>query len=141
MVILDTNVVSELMRPRPEPTVVAWLNEHPSRDLFVTSVTEAEVRAGIAFLPRGERRRGLAEAADRAFGELFEDRVLPFGRQAARAYGEVAAERRRAGRPISQIDCQIAAIARSMRASVATRNVRDFEGAGIAVLNPWEACE
>ena len=141
MVILDTNVVSELMRPRPEPAVVAWVNAHPPRDLFVTSLTEAEVRAGIAFLAPGKRRRGLAEAADRAFGELFEDRVLAFGRQAARAYAAIAAERRRAGRPMSQIDCQIAAIARSMRASVATRNVRDFDGVGIPVLNPWEACE
>ena len=141
MVILDTNVVSELMRPSPEPAVVAWLNARPPRDLFVTSLTEAEVRAGIAFLPRGKRRRELLEAADHAFGELFEDRVLPFGRDAARAYASIAAERRRAGRPISQIDCQIAAIARSMRASVATRNIRDFDGAGIAVLDPWGACE
>ncbi|MCY4646652.1 MAG: type II toxin-antitoxin system VapC family toxin [Gammaproteobacteria bacterium] len=138
MVILDTNVVSELMRPSPEPAVVAWLNARPPRDLFVTSVTEAEVRAGIAFLPRGKRRRGLLEAADRAFGELFEDRVLPFGREAARACASIAAERRNAGRPISQIDCQIAAVARSMRASLATRNVRDFDGAGIRVLDPWE---
>ena len=141
MVILDTNVVSELMRPSPEPAVVAWLNARPPHDLFVTSLTEAEVRAGIAFLPRGKRRHGLLEAADRAFGELFEDHVLPFGREAARAYAGIAAERRKAGRPISQIHCQIAAIARSMRASVATRNVRDFDGAGISVLDPWRASE
>ena len=140
MVILDTNVVSEFMRKRPEPAVVAWLNARPTRDLFVTAVTEAEVRTGIACLPAGRRRRYLVHAADRAFEELFENRVLPFERKAARAYAGIAAERRTAGRPISQADCQIAAIARSMRASVATRNVRDFEGAGIPVLNPWEAC-
>lgn len=140
MVILDTNVVSEFMRRHPEPAVVAWLNARPPHDLFVTAVTEAEVRTGIAFLPAGRRRRHLVRAADRAFNELFEDRVLPFEREAARAYASIAAERRRAGRPISQIDCQIAAIARSMHASVATRNVRDFDGAGIPVLDPWENC-
>lgn len=138
MVILDTNVVSEFMRRHPEPAVVAWLNARPPHDLFVTAVTEAEVRTGIAFLSAGRRRRHLVRAADRAFNELFEDRVLPFEREAARAYASIAAERRKAGRPISQFDCQIAAIARSMRASVATRNVRDFDGTGIPVLDPWD---
>lgn len=137
MVILDTNVVSEFMRERPEPEVVAWVNAHPTRDLFVTAVTEAEVRTGIAYLPAGRRRRYLVHAADRAFEELFEDRVLPFERKAARAYAGIAAERRTAGRPISQADCQIAAIALSLGASVATRNTRDFDGTGIAVVDPW----
>lgn len=141
MVVLDTNVVSELMRPSPEPAVVAWLNTRPPHDLFVTAVTEAEVRTGIAFLPAGRRRRHLVRAADRAFNELFEDRVLPFEREAARVYANIAAERRKAGRPISQFDCQIAAIARSLGAAVATRNTRDFNGTGIAVLDPWGICE
>jgi len=138
VVVLDTNVVSELMRPSPEPAVVAWLNTRPPHDLFVTAVTEAEVRTGIAFLPAGRRRRHLVRAADRAFNELFEDRVLPFEREAARAYARIAEERRKAGRPISQFDCQIAAIARSLGAAVATRNTRDFNGTGIPVLDPWE---
>ena len=140
MVILDTNVVSEFMRGHPEPAVVAWLNARPPHDLFVTAVTEAEVRTGIAFLPAGRRRRHLVRAANRAFNELFEDRVLPFEREAARAYASIAAERRKAGRPISQIDCQIAAIARSLGAAVATRNTRDFDETGIPVLDPWENC-
>lgn len=135
--VLDTNVVFELMRPSPEPAVVAWLNARPTRDLFVTAVTEAEVRTGIAYLPAGRRRRQLIHAADRAFEELFADRVLPFERKAARAYAGIAAERRKAGRPISQADCQIAAIALSLGASVATRNTRDFDGTGIAVVDPW----
>lgn len=140
MVILDTNVVSEFMRRHPEPAVVAWLNARPPHDLFVTAVTEAEVRTGIAFLPAGRRRRHLVRAADRAFNELFEDRVLPFEREAARAYATIAAERRKAGRPISQFDCQIAAIARSLGGAVATRNTRDFDGTGIPVLDPWANC-
>ena len=140
MVILDTNVVSELMRLHPEPAVVAWLDARPERDLFVTAVTEAEVRTGIAFLPWGRRRQSLVEAADRAFEELFDDRVLPFDREAARAYAAIAAERRKSGRPIAMADCQIAAIARSMSLSVATRNVRDFDGAGIDVEDPWATC-
>ena len=140
MVILDTNVVSEFMRRHPEPAVVAWLNARPPHDLFVTAVTEAEVRTGIAFLPAGRRRRHLVRAADRAFNELFEDRVLPFEREAARAYATIAAERRKAGRPISQFDCQIAAIARSLGAAVATRNTRDFDETGIPVLDPWGNC-
>ncbi len=135
--VLDTNVVFELMRPSPEPAVVAWLNARPTRDLFVTAVTEAEVRTGIAYLPAGRRRRQLIHAADRAFEELFADRVLPFERKAARAYAGIAAERRTAGRPISQADCQIAAIALCLGASVATRNTRDFDGTGIAVVDPW----
>ena len=137
MVILDTNMVSELMLVAPDPRVLAWMDDRPTRELFVTAVTEAEVRTGIAYLPAGRRRRYLVHAADRAFEELFEDRVLPFERKAARAYAGIAAERRTAGRPISQADCQIAAIALSLGASVATRNTRDFDGTGVAVVDPW----
>ena len=137
MVVLDTNVISELMRDPPQPTVLAWLDDRPTSDLFTTAVTEAEVRTGIGFLPIGKRRRDLMEAADRAFGGLFVGRVLPFDSEAARAYAEIAARRRKAGRPIVQADCQIAAIARSRGAAVVTRNVRDFEGAGVDVIDPW----
>lgn len=137
MIVLDTNVLSELMRPRPNPDVVAWIDEQRLTTLFVTAVTEAEIRAGIAFLPLGERQQGLAAAADRAFGAVFSTRVLPFGSHAAKAYALIAAARRAAGRPIGVADCQIAAIARSLGASVATRDVNDFEGCGIEVINPW----
>ena len=137
MVVLDTNVVSELMRDDPHADVLDWLDDQPTRELFVTAVTEAEVRTGIAFLPEGRRRRGIAEAADRAFGGLFAGRVLPFDSEAARAYAEITATCRAAGRPVSQADGQIAAIARSRGMAVATRNVRDFADMGIDLIDPW----
>jgi len=137
MLVLDTNVVSELMRERPNSEVLHWVDDQSSGDLFVTSVTEAEVRTGIAILPEGERKRGLAAAAERLFSVLFSERILPFDSDAARTYAILAAERRAAGRPINQPDCQIAAIARCRGASVVTRNVNDFEGSGFEVINPW----
>ena len=137
MVLLDTNVVSELMRAAPSREVLVWMDELPPRELFVTAVTEAEVRTGITILPAGARRRGLAEAAERTLGGLFAGRILPFDSSAARAYAEIAASSRATGRPISQSDCQIAAIARSRSMAVATRNVRDFSETGIEVIDPW----
>ena len=137
MLILDTNVVSELMRERPNLDVLRWVDSQPTGGMFVTSVTEAEIRTGIAILPEGERKRGLTVAAERLFSVLFSERILPFDSDAARTYAMLAAERRIAGRPISQSDCQIAAIARCRRASVVTRNVGDFEDSGFEVINPW----
>lgn len=137
MVILDTNVVSEMMLDSPHPTVLAWMDSRPARELFVTAVTEAEVRTGVAILPDGARRRDLAAAAERTVDRLFAGRVLPFDSAAARSYAAIASGRRAAGRPISQADCQIAAIARSRGMAVATRNVQDFSGTGIAVIDPW----
>jgi predicted nucleic acid-binding protein len=99
MIVLDTNVVSEFMRDHPRPEVLAWLDQQLANTLFVTAVTEAEVRSGIALLPSGRRRRGLAAAAERAFGVLFAERILPFDSAAARAYAVIAADRRAAGRP------------------------------------------
>ena len=139
MIVLDTNVVSEFMRDHPRPEVLAWLDQQLANTLFVAAVTEAEVRSGIVLLPSGRRRRGLAAAAERAFGVLFAERILPFDSAAARAYAVIAADRRAAGRPISQADCQIAAIARSRGARVATRDVDDFAGCGVEVMNPWSA--
>ena len=138
MFVVDTNVVSELMRPRPDRDVVAWVDGRPINTLFVTVVTEAEIRAGIAMLPEGERRDGLAAAAERAFGAVFSARVLPFGRYAAKSYAVITATHRAAGRPISVADCQIAAIARSLGAAVATRDVNDFDGCDVEVINPWK---
>ena len=125
------------MRERPNPEVLGWMDNQLTDSLFVTSVTEAEIRTGIAILPEGERQRGLAAAAERLFGVLFAERILPFDSDAARAYAMLAAERRAAGRPISQADCQIAAIAQSREAPVATRDVDDFEGCGLDVIDPW----
>ena len=137
MVLLDTNVVSELMRGAPSAEVLSWMDEQPARGLFVAAVTEAEIRTGIAVLPDGVRRWGLVNAAERTLGELFAGRILPFDSDAARAYADIAAASRAAGRPVSQSDCQIAAIARSRGMAVATRNVRDFADAGVDVIDPW----
>ena len=135
--ILDINVASELMRTAPRREVVVWMDELPLRELFVTAVTEAEIRTGINILPAGARRRRLAEAAERMLGSLFAGRVLSFDSSAARAYAEISAASRAAGRPISRSDCQIAAIARSQGMAVATRNVRDFSETGVDVIDPW----
>ena len=137
MIVLDTNVVSELMRDSPQQAVLAWFRAQPASSLFVTTVTEAEVLTGIAILPEGRRRRGLSEAAARVFAVLFTGRVLVFDSDAANIYAEIFAQRYAAGRPISQADCQIAAIARSHGAAVATRNVTDFESVEVELVNPW----
>ena len=139
MIILDTNVVSEIMRDNPRREVLKWLDDHLASELFITAITEAEIRVGIAFLPDGRRKRDLAEAAERAFSLLFSERILAFDSEAARMYAVIAAARRAAGRPISHADCQIAAIARSHQAQVATRNVNDFSDCGVEVVNPWAA--
>ena len=137
MFVLDTNVVSELMRERPTPEVLRWIDDQLTSSLFVTSVTEAEIRTGIAILPVGGRRRGLAAAAEQLFGVFFAERILPFDSDAAQAYAALAAERRTAGRPISQLDCQIAAVARANRASIVTRDLDGFEGCELDAVSPW----
>ena len=138
MFILDTNVVSELMRPVPDPAIASWVAERATSSLFLTAVTEAELRFGLAVMPPGKRREGLATGLERMLKTGFANRVLPFDSGAARAYAGIAAARRRGGRPISQADCQIAAIARVRGMAVATRNVRDFEQMEIEIFNPWE---
>ena len=137
MVVLDTNVVSELMLVAPDPGVLAWMDDRPTREFFMTAVTEAEVRTGVAIMPDGARRRKIGEAAERLIGGLFAGRILPFDSSAARVFADIAASRRAAGRPISQPDCQIAAIARSCGMAVATRNVRGFSETGVEVIDPW----
>ena len=137
MVVIDTNVVSELMRPIPAPAVMAWFSRQDSADLYLTAVSEAELRADAAILPSGRRRDRLAAEVDAVVREDFAGRVLPFDSPAARAYAAIATSRRSAGRPILEADCQIAAIARARDAAVATRNGTDFEHCGIAVIDPW----
>ena len=137
MILLDTNVISELMRAAPSQAVLDWFGAHEAADLFLSAVTEAELRTGIAILPEGQRRDRLQSALDGMIAEDFPDRVLPFDSAAARAYADIAARRRAAGRPIAEADCQIAAIAMAAGAPVATRNVKDFDGCGVAVINPW----
>ena len=137
MILLDTNVLSELMRPAPETAVEQWLAGQPDASLFISSITEAELRYGAALLPIGKRRVALIAEIEGMLEEDFGGRVLPFDRLAAQAFAAIAADRRGAGRPISQADAQIAAIAHSRGASLATRNVSDFAGWGVEVINPW----
>ena len=137
MILLDTNVISELMRTEPAQIVLNWFGQHDAADLFISAVTEAELRTGVAILPEGQRHDRLQLAIDAMIDQDFQARVLPFDSAAAKAYAEIAARRRAAGRPIAEADCQIAAIARAIDAPVATRNVKDFDGCGIDVINPW----
>jgi len=138
-VLLDTNVVSELMRKAPDPMVAVWAAGHRLESLFFSAVGEAELRYGAAIMPTGQRRETLVSDIERMLGEAFEDRVLPFDSGAARAYADIAARRRSTGRPVAPADCQIAAVAGSRRMAVATRSVRDFEATGIEVVDPWAA--
>ena len=139
MFVLDTNVVSELMmRLAPHPMIASWVAERATSNLFLTAVTEAELRFGLAIMPPGKRRDGLRTGLERMMGTGFANRVLPFDSSAARAYAGIAAARRLRGRPIAQADCQIAAIACSRGMAVATRNIRDFEDIGIEILDPWD---
>ena len=139
MIVVDTSVISELMRPSPSPAVMAWFSEKDSAGLYLTAVSEAELRAGAAVLPEGQRRVRLTDAIDAVVRQDFARRVLPFDSAAARSYAAIAASRRSLGRPILEADCQIAAIARARDAAVATRNAEDFAHCGIAVINPWAA--
>ena len=138
MFLIDTNVISELMRATPAPSVLSWFSTQDPSTLYLSAVTEAELRTGIAILPEGQRREGLRAALDATIAEDFEGRILPFDTDAAKAYAEIAAGRRSAGRPIADADCQIAAIAREAAMPVITRNTRDFEGCGIGLINPWD---
>ena len=137
MIVLDTNVVSELMLPSPAPQVVGWVSRQAAPTLYFTTISEAELRYGVAILPAGRRRDGLLAGIEGMLREDFAGRIIPFDRAAALAYAEIAAARRASGHPINHADCQIAAIARSVGAAVATRNEDDFEGCGINVINPW----
>ena len=137
MIILDTNVVSELMRPRPSSRVAAWVAKQPSAELFTTSITEAEIFYGIELLAVGKRREGLLREAEAMFAEDFEGRICAFDSGAARAFARIAADRRRRGKPISHADAQIVAIAQASSAKLATRNVADFEDCGVDVVDPW----
>lgn len=138
MIVLDTNVVSEFMRPEPEERVVAWLDAVPDQDVWTASIVIAEIAAGIALLPNGSRRRRLADALD-AMRDLFADRILTFDTMAALEYGAIIARRSRMGRPISIADGQIAATAAVNGGVLATRNTSDFAGLDIETIDPWNS--
>jgi predicted nucleic acid-binding protein len=137
MMLLDTNVLSELMRPAPNPRVVHWVSSQPARALFTTAITHAEILLGIELLAGGRRRRTLEERVAAMFAEDFEHRILPFDDAAAPAFAAIVARRRRSGRPIRHADAQIAAIARTHGAGLVTRNIGDFADCEIALTNPW----
>jgi len=137
MIVLDTNVLSDLMRTAPTPAVLDWINAQPPEGLYTTTINQAEILFGLAILPHGAKERSLAAAADQMFAEDFCERILPFDSAAAVLFAKVAAERRHSGKPIAQLDAQIAAIALSRGAAVATRNTADFTGCGVEIVNPW----
>jgi len=137
MIIFDTNVLSELMKSRPDSSVAAWLKRQNPDDIFTTTISEAEIHYGLALLSEGKRRKELSAAVKAMFTDDMDGRVLVFDSTAAEAYGLIMVERRAAGRPISIPDAMVASVAKAFEASVATRNVRDFEGCGISIIDPW----
>lgn len=138
MILLDTNVLSAVMRRANEPAVERWLDAQPTEAVWTTSITLFEVRFGLALLAPGRRRNRLGHAFTRAIDEILEGRVLPFDQEAAQASAEIAARQRLAGRPVEIRDVQIAGIA-AHGATLATRNIRHFEGIGIRLVDPWTA--
>lgn len=138
MIILDTNVLSELMQTLPEPSVVAWLDRQPAESVWITSITLFEARLGMALLPRGRRRRALEAAFGQLLVEDLEERVLDFDRSAAEAAAALAAGRQLDGRPVDMRDTQIAGIVIARRAKLATRNVKHFADLTADVVNPWK---
>jgi toxin FitB len=138
VIVLDSNVISELMRSRPSEAVVGWMRAQTPSRLGTTAVNVAEIRYGIARLPRGRRQAGLRAAADQVF-DTFADKVLPFDGGAARHYVDIVVERERAGHPISGFVAQIAAMCRAHSATLATRDIDDFGPLGLDVVNPWRA--
>ena len=140
MILLDTNVLSELMRPLPDPNVVRWLDARPGWDVWISAVTVAEIQLGISLLPAGRRKELLLDLTGQMFQEDFPDRCLPFDCEAAFEYALIVAERNRQGHPISVEDAQIAAIARTAGLALATRNTKDFSDiTGLKLVDPWAA--
>jgi toxin FitB len=137
VIVLDTNVISELMRAEPHPAVLAWVAAQPRALLYTTHITQAEILYGIAALPEGRRRTALAAAAEAMFAEDFAGRILPFEATAAVRYADIVVARRQAGNPIEGFDALIAATALGVGASVATRDTAGFAGCGLTLIDPW----
>ncbi len=138
MIVLDTNVLSEIMKPEPDPNVLSWVDSLLALQTAITAVTVAEILYGIGRLPDGARRRKLVLAAQSIFDEDFRNRILVFDADAAVEYATLVVEREAAGLPISMADAQIAAVCRVYTCTLATRNVTDFEGTGVTTVNPWK---
>lgn len=139
MIILDTNVLSALMRTAPEAVVVEWLDRQPADSVWLSSITVFEARFGLALLPKGRRRGELERAFDRVLTEDLANRVLDFDSMAAATAAQLAADRQKAGRAVDLRDTMIAGIALARRAMIATRNTRHFEGLDVAVVSPWDS--
>ena len=137
MIILDTNVVSEVMKISPAAQVAKWLASHARSRIFTTSVTQAEIFFGLEIMPHGRKRDALYKAAAAMFKEKFADHVLAFDGDASHTFATIAAARKRIGQPIGLFDCQIAAIARLHGAAIATRDLRDFAHCGVELIDPW----
>lgn len=137
MIILDTNVLSECLRPAPDKQVLAWMEGQPRGSLFTTTVVEAEILYGICLLADGARKAALANAVNAIFFEDLAGRMIPFDRDCAVAFADIAASRKATDQPISQFDAMIAAATRSRDATLATRNLRDFIGCSIECIDPW----
>jgi len=139
VIVLDTNVLSALMRTNPEAVVVEWLDRQPADSVWLTSITVFEARFGLALLPKGRRRSGLERAFDRVLSEDLSNRVLALDEMAAVTAAQLAADRRRSGRAVDLRDTLIAGIAQARRATIATRNTRHFEGLDVPVVDPWHS--
>ncbi|TDR94798.1 type II toxin-antitoxin system VapC family toxin [Enterovirga rhinocerotis] len=139
MIVLDTNVVSEPMRSKPNRMVLDWLDRQPGEALYLTTTSLAELVAGVRILPAGQRRSDLDKALSDLLERLFGPRILPFDREAALAFGAIVARGRARGQPISFADAQIAAIAETHDFAVATRDVDPFLAAGLRIIDPWTA--
>jgi predicted nucleic acid-binding protein len=137
VILLDTNVLSALMRREPDHTVVAWLDDQPAESIWTTTITVFEVRTGIELLEQGRRRRQLEQAFVELLAEDLGGRVQSFDQPAALAAASIAAARQRAGRPVEVRDVQIAGIATARRATLATRNTHHFDGIGVELVDPW----
>lgn len=138
MIILDTNVVSEPLKPKPDAAVLNWLDAQDPQTLYITTINLAELLAGIELMPTGRRRTALKSALDSQIMPLFEGRILQFDTKAAAVFAQINAKVQSLGAVISFADCAIAAIAQVNKFSVATRNLRDFKSTGVALFNPWE---
>lgn len=138
MIILDTNVVSELMRSSPDSRVLHWFSSQSADDLHITAITMSEIFYGIELISTARRRETVRTAAEKMFETVFVDRILTFEDRAARAFSQIASSRRRQGKPMADFDAQIAAITRVHAATLATKNPYVFEGCGVRMVNPWE---
>jgi predicted nucleic acid-binding protein len=138
MIVVDTNVLSEVMKPVPSVAVLRWMAARPAASLFTTTITLGEVLYGLEIVPHGKRRTALQRAIGTIFEVEFSGRILTFDRDAARAFADISARCRRLGRPIGELDAQIAAIAQSRGAAVATRNISDFQDCGVELIDPWQ---